>query len=163
MNNERFGHVSMDDGTPHVEFARVLDAAIDTVWALLSTEDGLEKWLAPARVDLRKGGTVDIDFGEGGVTAGEILDLVPGLAIEYRWSFTGEPDSIVRFELEVIDSDTTRLRLVHRLIPLDQATGYAAGWHAHLDRLESVATGQGLVDWAGRYQEVLPDYQRRSA
>lgn len=163
MNDERFGQMSMDAGTPHVEFARVLDAAIDTVWALLSTEDGLEKWLAPARVDLRLGGAVDIDFGEGGVTGGEILDLVPGVAIEYRWSFTGEPDSIVRFELEVVDPDTTKLHLIHRLVPLDQATGYAAGWHAHLDRLEAAATGHGSVDWVERYQEVLPDYQNRSA
>ena len=163
MTDDRFGQMSTDDGLPRVEFARVLDAAIDTVWALLSTEDGLEKWLAPARVDLRLGGTMDIDFGEGGVTGGEIIDLVPGVAIEYRWSFTGEPDSIIRFELEVIDSASTKLRLIHRLLPVDQATGYAAGWHAHLDQLEAAATGQTPVDWVERYQQVLADYQKRSA
>lgn len=161
--NDQFGQVSSDDGSPRVEFARVLDAAIDIVWALLSTEDGLKKWLAPARVDLRLGGTMDIDFGEGGVTGGEIIDLVPGVAIEYRWAFTDEPDSIVRFELEVVDSNTTKLRLIHRLVPVDQATDYAAGWHAHLDRLEAAASGQGPVDWVDRYQEVLPDYRNRSA
>lgn len=161
--NEKFGHVSSEDGLPRVEFARVLDAAIDTVWALLSTEGGLEKWLAHARVDLRLGGTMDIDFGEGGVSGGEIIDLVPGVAIEYRWAFTGEPESIVRFELEVIDSNTTRLHLIHRLLPVDQATGYSAGWHAHLDKLEAAASGQGQVDWLDRYQEVLPDYGDRSA
>ena len=161
--NEKLGQVSSDDGLPRVEFARVLDAAIDIVWALLSTEDGLEKWLAPARVDLRLGGTMDIDFGEGGVSGGEIIDLVPGVALEYRWSFTGEPDSIVRFELEVVDSDKTKLHLIHRLVPVDQAIGYSAGWHAHLDQLEAAATGQGPIDWVDRYQEVLPDYQDTSA
>jgi hypothetical protein len=52
---------------------------------------------------------MDIDFGEDGVAGGEIIELIPGAAIEYHWRFTGEPDSIVRFELDVVDPDKTRL------------------------------------------------------
>jgi len=161
--DDTFGEVNTENGLPQVEFERVLDAAIDAVWTLLTTEDGLKRWLAPSRVELRLGGTMNIDFGDGGVAGGEIIELIPGVAIEYHWRFSGEPDSIIRFELDVIDPDQTRLRLQHRLLPADQATGYAAGWHAHLDQLDAAAAGQDPIDWVGRYQVLLPDYRKRTA
>lgn len=160
--NDRYGRAGVGDDGPWVEFERTLDAAIDVVWALLATEDGLQQWLAPAKVDLKLGGTMDLDFGEGGVTGGEIIALVPGVALEYRWRFTGEPDSVVRFELEGIDAGTTRLRLQHRLLPFDQATGYGAGWHAHLDQMEATLSGSDPIDWMKRFSEVMPHYQTRS-
>jgi uncharacterized protein YndB with AHSA1/START domain len=162
VTDERFGRMSTQDAQPRVEFERVLDAAIDTVWAMLSTEDGLEKWLAPATVDLRFGGTMDIDFGEGGVAGGEIIELVPGVALEYHWRFTGEPDSVVRFELEMVDPNTTRLRLHHRMLPPDQAVGYSAGWHAHLDQLEAALAGSPHVDWMERFTAVKAEYESQA-
>ena len=90
------------------------------------------------------------------------LALIPGAAIEYRWRFTGAPDSIVRFELDVVDPHKTRLRLNHRLLPIDQATGYSAGWHAYLDQLEAVVSGQDPIDWIERFQMLLPDYRKRT-
>lgn len=159
MTDDRLGVLDRIDGHPAVEFERILEAAVDVVWALLTTPEGLGRWLAPAQVDLRFGGAVDIDFGEGEVTGGEILELEPGVALEYRWRFTGEPDSIVRFELEVIDPETTRLRLQHRLLPADQAVGYGAGWHAHLDRLEAVVSGREAIAWEERFAQVLPGYR----
>lgn len=163
MTNRRYGTLDTTGSLPSVEFERVLDAAIEVVWAMLTTGDGMQRWLAPAKVDLRFGGRVDIDFGEGGAAGGEIIDLVPGEALEYRWRFTGEPDSIVRFELEVIDAKTTRLRLSHRMLPVDQATGYGAGWHAHLDQLEAAVTGRDLIDWLDRYTGVMPEYESQTA
>lgn len=163
MSTDRFGRVDTSLERPTVEFERVLDAAVDVVWAMLTSEDDIRKWLAPARVDLRPGGTIGIDFGEGGVVGGEIIDLVPGVALEYHWSFVGEPDSILRFELEVIDPDTTKLRLRHRMLPVDQAVGYGAGWHAYLDCLEAVATGQDPVDWDERFSSLLADYGSQTA
>lgn len=159
MTDDMLGEFDRIGGRPVVEFERVLHAAVDVVWALLTTPEGLGRWLAPAHVDLRFGGTVDIDFGEGGVTGGEILDLVPGVALEYCWRFTGEPDSIVRFELEIIDPDKTRLRLRHRMLPPDQARGYGAGWHAHLDQLMAAASGREAIDWEGRFAQLLPEYK----
>ena len=85
MADDILGEFDRIDGYPVVEFERVLHAAVDVVWSLLTTPEGLGRWLAPAHVDLRFGGTVDIDFGDGGVTGGEILDRVPGVALEYRW------------------------------------------------------------------------------
>jgi len=164
MSADAYGTLSFRDEKPEVEFERILDAAIDVVWAMLTTDDGLERWLAPANVDLRVGGTMDIDFGEeGGVVGGEIIELTPGVAIEYRWLFTGEPDSVIRFELEMVDAHTTRLRLHHRLLPTDQAVGYGAGWHAHLDQLEHTLASQTPFEWASRFAELMPHYEMQVA
>ncbi len=154
-----YGVIRTDDGLPRVSFERVLDAAIDRVWALLTTEEGLERWLAPASVELSIGGTMDIDFGDGGVVGGEIIDLEDGRSLVYHWRFTGEPDSVIRFELEEVAPAVTRLRLDHRLLPPEQAVGYGAGWHAHIDQLESIVTGDGKIDWSNRFNELLPEYQ----
>lgn len=121
----------------------------------------MEKWLAPASVELRIGGRMDIDFGEDEVVGGEIIDLVPGVALEYHWRFPGEPESIIRFELESIDTNKTRLILNHRLLPRDQAVGYGAGWHAHLDQLENALAARGAFDWASRFNGLLPEYQNQ--
>lgn len=157
--NSNYGTLTTSDDGPTVNFERIIDASIDKVWAMLTTNNGLQLWLAPASVDLRVGGTIDIDFGEGEMVGGKITDLVPESILEYHWRFTGEPDSIIRFELEAVNANTTRLTLNHRLLPADQATGYAAGWHAHLDQLEEAGIGNQPFDWMERFDAVLPEYQ----
>jgi len=123
----------------------------------------LERWLARATVDLRPGGVVDLDFGDDAIGGGDVIDVVPGTTLVYRWRFTGEPESVVRFELEAIDPETTLLRLRHTKLPDDQATGYGAGWHAHLDQLEALIAGDEPIDWDARFGELLPDYRQQTS
>ncbi len=157
-----YGKVKIDDTRASVAFDRVFEAAIADAWDMLTTDNGLERWLAPAAVDLRANGTIDIDFGEEGLAGGGIIDLVPDSSIEYEWRFPGEPDSIIRFDLEALDQGRTRLRLHHRLLPSDQAVGYGAGWHAHLDQLVD-ALGEGTdFDWMNRFNQLLPEYRSRA-
>ena len=158
-----YGKVNIAETRATVSFDRVFDAAMATVWDMLTTDQGLERWLAPATVDLRSDGTMDIDFGEEGLAGGAIIDLVPGSSIEYEWRFPGEPDSIIRFDLEALDDGRTRLRLNHRLLPFDQAVGYGAGWHAHLDQLGDALGGGTDFDWMDRFNELLPEYRTRVA
>jgi len=162
MTTTAFGHVNRDDHGVSVQFERVLTASADTVWDLLATADGLERWLARATVDLRPGGVVDLDFGDDGIGGGEVLEVVPGKILEYRWRFRGEPDSVVRFELKALDPETTRLRLRHTMLPDSHATGYGAGWHAHLDQLEALIAGEEPIDWGARFGDVLGAYQEQT-
>ncbi|MDH5421999.1 MAG: SRPBCC domain-containing protein [Acidimicrobiia bacterium] len=157
--NREYGEVDIDNTRATVAFDRVFDTAMATVWDMLTTDEGLERWLAPATVDLRTGGTVDLDFGEEGLAGGAIIDLVSGSSIEYEWRFPGEPDSIIRFDLEALDDGRTRLRLNHRLLPPDQAVGYGAGWHAHLDQLADALGGGTDFDWMGRFNGLLSEYR----
>ncbi|HEU4895578.1 MAG TPA: SRPBCC domain-containing protein [Acidimicrobiia bacterium] len=161
MTETGHGHLDRRPEGVSVHFERVLAAPADEVWELLATADGLERWLARATVDLGPGGVVDLDFGDDGIGGGDLIEVVPGATLEYHWRFTGEPDSVVRFELEPIDAVTTRLRLHHTLLPDSQATGYGAGWHSHLDQLEALIDGRDPIDWGARFTELLPHYRER--
>lgn len=153
-----YGTVSWGEERATVQFERWIDAAIDAVWEAISTDEGLAAWLAPTKVDLAPDGEVNIDFGEEGLAGGAIIELVPGQVLEYNWAFPGEPDSILRIELAAHDGGTS-LRLNHRLLPSDQAVGYGAGWHAHIDQLAEVVTGAEVSDWHERFSVLLPHYQ----
>lgn len=48
------------------------------------------------------------------------------------------------------------------MLPDDQATGYGAGWHAHLDQLEALIAGNEPIDWDARFGEVLADYKQQT-
>ena len=155
--NSDYGKLDRGADAAIVRFERRLAASTDDVWRLLSTGDGIEQWLAPAKVDLRHGGVVDLDFGEDGLAGGAIIELRVGEVLEYQWQFPGEPDSVVRFELSPTH-EGTKLILEHRRLPLEQTSGYGAGWHAHLDHLEALAAGTEPGDWVDRYTELLTSY-----
>lgn len=161
MSEAREGRVAIENDGAAIEFERVLGAPAAVVWEMVSTRQGIGRWMAPAHVDLRVGGSIMIDFGdEGGRTGGEIVELISERVIEYGWGFDGATDSVVRFELEPIDESTTLLRLRHRRLPRSQAAGYGAGWHAHLDQLEQAVAGADPIEWDIRFAEVYPTYER---
>jgi uncharacterized protein YndB with AHSA1/START domain len=151
------GTVTNFDASATVRFERIIDAAIGRVWRALTDAEDLGNWLAPTEMELRRGGRVAIDFGEGGRVTGEVIVADAPNTLEYTWDFTGEGRSVVRFEL-TMEGARTRLVLEHRLLPPDQAVGYGAGWHAHLDVLTAHVTGGTPVDWDERFAEVLGSY-----
>lgn len=152
------GKTTWQDDRATVHFERWFDAPIDSVWTAITSPQGLEAWLSAATVDLRIGGEIDLDFGESGLAGGAIIDLAPGESVEFEWQFPGEDPSVVRFDLRS-ENGGTRFTLNHRLLPGDQATGYGAGWHAHLDQLDEVLAHRAVSDWDARFQELLPLYQ----
>ncbi len=152
-----YGTVSHFEDSATVRFERELAAPIEAVWAALTSADELAGWLAPCTFDARAGGKVRFDFGEGAQVDGEVTMYEPPHRLEYTWTFTNEPDSILLFELEAGDGGT-RLVLEHRLLPPEQAPGYGAGWHAHLDMLGAQVAGTEPVDWDERFNEVLGSY-----
>lgn len=143
------GTIEADGDRRRLRFERRLDASIDDVWAALTEPERLARWLAPASFG---GGCVRIDFG-GDVVTGSVLASEPPHLLEYEWRFPGETESIVRIEL-LADEEATLLVLEHRRLGVDQAAGYAAGWHAHLDRLADAASS-----WDERFQQWLPHYR----
>jgi uncharacterized protein YndB with AHSA1/START domain len=152
-----FGTVTNFDESATVRFERIIGAAVEVVWNALTDPTEIAAWLAPAGFDTRAGGNVSIDFGEGGTVAGAITEFEPLRVLEYTWTFTGERDSVLRFELTA-DGAKTKLVLEHRLLPPDQAVGYGAGWHAHLDMFGAHVTNATPVDWDERFTEVLGAY-----
>jgi uncharacterized protein YndB with AHSA1/START domain len=87
---------SRDPGAHRIEYTVVLDASPDEVFHLWSTEEGLERFLAPgATVEGTVGGLYQITFDpendpEGahhGTKGARLLHLVPGTELAAEWTF----------------------------------------------------------------------------
>jgi uncharacterized protein YndB with AHSA1/START domain len=158
---QTFGRLREEsEGRVAVHFERVYDYRQEELWAALTDPDQLRAWLGDAEVDLRVGGRIVIRFGDSDeeIARGTIHELDPPRLLEYDWTFLGENDSVLRLELEPRDEGTL-LILDHRRLTPSVAVGYSAGWHAHLDRLEALTSGEH-VDWDARFAELVPSYRR---
>jgi uncharacterized protein YndB with AHSA1/START domain len=157
---EALGQLRADGAARSIRFERRYAAPPEAVWAALTEPEQLRGWLTEAVVfDHEVGGRVDLRFGEepDRMISGSILAFDPPRLLEYEWHWPGQTESTIRFELRP-DGDGTLLVLDHRGLPQDAATGYAAGWHAFLDRLAALH-GESAVEWDERFQEMLPRYR----
>jgi uncharacterized protein YndB with AHSA1/START domain len=147
-----------------VRLQRTIPAPPDRVYRAWLDPDLLARWMAPgaldvtrAEVDERVGGQFRIwhasaDGDVGGFEA-ELLELVPGERIVFRWGFVGPDrlagptyDSLLTITLREAPDGGTALTLVHeRLDELaaalpDVADSVGRGWELALDKLEQLAT-----------------------
>lgn len=158
-----YGTMSSEGGTCTLRFERLLEFPPDEVWAALTEPARLAEWLAPAQIAPGVDGEIALDFGEGGEESGRITAWDPPRLLVYEWNFVGESPSNVRWELTPDDpGSSTRLMLEHTLLQADTATGYGAGWHAHLDQLEGHLAGD-VPDWDALFRELHPRYAEMAA
>jgi uncharacterized protein YndB with AHSA1/START domain len=143
-----------------VRFERRFTLEPAEVWSALTESDRIAGWLAPTKLEPRAGGAVEIVFDEEQTVTGAVLAWEPPRLLEYEWRFPGEAESIVRFELSPQEGGTL-LVVDHRLLGAEHATGYAAGWHAHLDRLDDLLSGRPSRSWDERFSAVLPHYRQQ--
>lgn len=154
---KELGVLRAEGGRRSVRFERYLAAPVEEVWDALTNPDRLARWLAPGRIE----GDVRFDFGEGGVVTGRVLYSEPPSVLEYEWHFSGEAESVVRFELSAA-GEGTQLVLDHRALAAEHATGYSAGWHAHLAALDDHLAGVS-GSWDERFAAALPRYREAAA
>jgi len=121
-----------------VRLTRYYSAAPDEVWAALTDPDSLARWLAsPGEVDLRSGGSFELELRDGERMNGRVRSVQPARLLELDWVAPGEEPSIVRFELSH-DGDGTVLVLDHSRIDARVGMRYLARWEHHLGRLDAV-------------------------
>jgi uncharacterized protein YndB with AHSA1/START domain len=149
-----------------VRLERVISAPPDEVCRAWLDPDLLRRWLAPggitverAAVEARLGGRWRIWHASSGVDIGgfecEIVELVPGERIVFRWGFAGPEraagpvyDSLLTLTFRAVSGGATALTLVHeRLDDLALAMPHVAdqvegGWDAVLEKL-AVTLGGG--------------------
>jgi len=147
-----------------VRLRRTIAAPRDRVYRAWLDPDLLARWMAPgaldvtrAEVDERVGGHFRIwhagPEGDVGGFEAELLELVPGERIVFRWGFVGPDrlagptyDSLLTITLREAPDGATELTLVHeRLDELaaalpDVADNVGRGWELALDKLEQLAT-----------------------
>jgi uncharacterized protein YndB with AHSA1/START domain len=147
-----------------VRLQRTIAASPDRVYRAWLEPDLLARWMAPgafevtrAEVEERVGGRLRIwhagPEGDVGGFEAELLELVPGGRIVFRWGFVGPDrlagpiyDSLLTITLREAPDGATELTLVHeRLDELaaalpDVADNVGRGWELALDKLEQLAT-----------------------
>jgi uncharacterized protein YndB with AHSA1/START domain len=144
---------------PVVRMQRLIPAPPDKVYRAWLEPDLLRLWLAPGElqvtrveIDERVGGHYRVWHGSSDGEVGgfecEILELVPGERIVFRWGFVGPDraggpryDSLLTITLDEAPDGATALTLVHeRLDKLQVAAPEVAenvgpGWATVLDKL----------------------------
>lgn len=129
---------------------RVVDIAAspETVFTLLTDPEQYVRWKGEtARLDPRRGGAFDVGFAGGARVLGEYLEVVPNRRVVFTWGWdspaavVGPGGSRVEIDLEPIGTGT-RLRLVHRGLPVSERASHTEGWDLFLPRLTAVAEGR---------------------
>jgi uncharacterized protein YndB with AHSA1/START domain len=130
-----------DVTTVLVERDVVVSAPIELVWAFWTEPEKLVRWMGSvASIELRPGGDLRIEYGNGAVMLGTVLELDPPRRLVFTWGWE-DPSEVVRpgasrveVDLDVADAGT-RLRLRHLGLPPAEAAGHAEGWDYFLGRL----------------------------
>jgi len=153
------------NGLPAVRFDRRFATTAEDLWSAITDPDRLARWLMPVGGDLREGGRYTIDYGDGDVAEGTIVECDPGRGYTVTWQIEGEPAGLVSARIITGEHDPL-LRLDHVQLPEDQGVGYAAGWHAYLDRLGAELRENASpddVDFGDRWSQVVAGYRETGA
>jgi uncharacterized protein YndB with AHSA1/START domain len=166
MHSPLNGEVTFDGKYARLFYQRRLPHPRERVWAALTDPEQVKKWLMAASVaiDGREGGSYETVAGPSHIRAtGKILTWDPPRAYEYEWIVEPREElpegenSFVRWELADVGGETV-LTLEHRRLTRATGLGFAAGWHAFIDRLSALLEDQPLPDWISRFAELRREY-----
>jgi uncharacterized protein YndB with AHSA1/START domain len=127
----------------------------ETVWAALTTAEGLGTWFGnePARIDLRPGGAAQMTWTGGFKVAMRVERVEEPSVFGFTWQISGLPEddprrTYVEFTLEAT-VDGTRLTVVETgfaQLPDDvyrkEYDGHVDGWRNELGELVSYLDGR---------------------
>lgn len=157
------GNIVREGELARLAFERYLPYPVEAVWAAIAEPEQRAQWMGVLDIEPRAGGALQI-VADGPpmpehirTVTGKILVWDPPHVLEHEWNQPIIESGVVRWELTP-DGDGTLLKLTHGLLSLRNATGFAPGTHAYLDRLEAVLSGQPVPDWGQRFGELQPEY-----
>lgn len=114
-------------------------------WDHLTNDDALPTWLGEARgAELRVGGQVVVDHGDGYLCESRVTMLEPGSRLVATWRFPDEPESLISLLLTAeTGGEDCQLVLSHSHLD-DLTSSYAPGWLTHLTYLDASLAGNPL-------------------
>ncbi|MDR7075068.1 uncharacterized protein YndB with AHSA1/START domain [Neobacillus niacini] len=140
-------------------FERNLKHPIEEVWSYLTDNEKLPKWFSELHVDeLRKGGVIKFDMGDGTFDELSILELKINSVLEFSWWA-----DTVRFELSQ-ESEGSSLRLIEKIHTItDHTPRDLAGWHVCLDVIEALLDGRTIErkeEWKIWYERYVKEIEK---
>lgn len=151
------------DGRAVLRMERRFAHKPERVWRALTRPEELSQWY-PFRVeelDLRLGGRIRFDDGQGGTLEAVITELEPPRVLAFTQDagkvLEREGDNLLRFELRP-DGDGCLLTFTHHFHDRPRAGANAAGWDACLDALGAVVDGRPVPPasgWVERHEAYV--------
>ncbi|MCL1697188.1 MULTISPECIES: SRPBCC family protein [unclassified Lysinibacillus] len=149
-----------------VKFNRPLSHSVEAVWAVLTENEKLQKWMNNLEIiDLRKNGKIRFNMNDGTDASMEITitDYVESEVLEFDWG-----KDTVRFELSPTSSGSI-LVLVESIRELTEHTPKdLAGWHVCLNLLSDLLNGtvheafpmEEWQKWFAEYKQLVDDVEK---
>jgi uncharacterized protein YndB with AHSA1/START domain len=126
----------------------LIDADPATIFPFLVDPEKHLLWEGTAvELDPRPGGTYRVLIAGEYQSAGEFVEIVPNEKVvhTFGWEQEGNPITPGSTTVEITlhpDGTKTRLRMVHRGLPDDQAVAdHGEGWGHYLERLATIVAG----------------------
>lgn len=134
-------------------FERKLKFPVEKVWEMLTANEKLSGWFAELRVeDLREGGLITFDMGDGTFEEMKITAFKHLSVLEYTWG-----NDLVRFELYPEPEGGCTLILQEFIRELnDHSPRDLAGWDVCLNAIAALLAGETFDErkeaWEPKYE-----------
>lgn len=132
-----------------VEVVRRVQAPPDVVFDYLTSSQKWSLWQGvETHIDARPGGTYRMQAPNGGMAAGEIVEVVTNQRVTFTWGWEGHPEvppgsTTVTIELRA-DGDATVVTLTHTGLPDAELGLHRRGWDHYMTRLARISAGEEI-------------------
>lgn len=153
------GTLRREDASVTVEFSLVVPASATQVWKALTEPATISQWLADAEFDAQPGGRVHLVWDDENEMHGTVIEASAPNHLTYSWIEPGGTSEL-SFDVREVEGETSQIVLTHRGTTNNNAPGFGAGWHAHLESLLQVLMGADTSTAIrdARYEEIRPSY-----
>ncbi|MFB7156488.1 SRPBCC family protein [Lysinibacillus sp. NPDC056232] len=149
-----------------VKFNRPLSHSVEAVWAVLTENGKLQKWMNNLEIiDLRKNGKIHFNMNDGTNAHKEIAitDYAEKEVLEFDWG-----KDTVRFELSPTGNGSILVLLETIGELTDHTSKDLAGWHICLNLLSDLLNGivheefpmEEWQKWFAEYKQLVDDVEK---
>ncbi|ALC91642.1 hypothetical protein AM500_19015 [Bacillus sp. FJAT-18017] len=151
-----YGSLHKKEGRHVLVFKRNYPFSPEKVFRFLTNSDYFTQWypFATGDMDLRVGGKIKFDDGEGSIYEAVITELNPPDSFCFR-----EVDDLLEMSIHEVDQGCT-LMFRHTFDNREMAIYIAAGWHRCLDVLGQLIHGR-TIEWEDNALELRKYYKEK--
>ena len=149
-----YGTLHKLNGRYALRFERTFSQNLEDVFLIITNPSSFSQWypFATGEMDLRLGGKIAFDDGEGTTYEGTITELEQPYLFAFR-----EVDDLINISLQG-EENGCRMIFTHTFDDDSWAVNTAAGWHRCLDVLVQIVNGKP-IEWHDNATELREIYR----